>query len=80
MKTNDTITEYFLNGKKVGRETIVKRENAMLDSIENVVRKYYKAPLNNVEKIAVKVAAENSSKFWKEHREMRQQSEQYHGG
>jgi len=72
-------TEFFLNGEEVSQQVISARKPKKLINTEIIKRKYYEAPLNEAEKEAKIKRHENSSKFFKELRETREDMEKYHG-
>jgi hypothetical protein len=47
------VIEYYLNGKKVTKEELMKRKDRYISSAPHIIeRKYYSAPLTDAEKEA----------------------------
>jgi hypothetical protein len=79
MSKTDKYTEYYMNGEKVDKKTVAARKDKKLVNTVVKTTKYYEAPLNDSEKAKKQKDAENASKFWREHAEMRADLELRHG-
>lgn len=77
--SNSKYIKYYINGKEVDKKIITQRKGKLTNTT-TVVKKHYEAPLTIEEKKERDVAAKNSAKFFQNMRDMREDSEKYHGG
>lgn len=71
--------KYFLNGKEVTKSVITDRAKKKLTSIDIITEKYYESPLTEEEENTRRLDAINSSRAFQQMRELREDSEKYHG-
>lgn len=78
MEVNKKYIKYFLNGKEVDKKTIADRKDKQLSSKVLIEEKYYKAPLNDVEKTQKIKESNAASDFFRRQSEFREDQEKFH--